>query len=122
MSTPRAPRWSIRLPDLTGQRAVVTGASDGVGVEIARALASAGADVVLPVRNREKGERAIASIRAGVPDASIGLVDLDLADLASVATGAGALLAAGRPIRILVLNAGMIALTDPVRRTSRDGF
>ncbi|WP_345801226.1 SDR family oxidoreductase [Microbacterium sp. AZCO] len=122
MSTPRAPRWSIRLPDLRGQRAVVTGASDGVGVEIARALAIAGADVVLPVRNRAKGERAVASILADAPHAHLTLVDLDLADLASVAKGAEALFAAGRPIRILVLNAGMIALGDPVRHTSADGF
>ncbi|QIG38781.1 SDR family NAD(P)-dependent oxidoreductase [Microbacterium sp. 4R-513] len=122
MSSPRAPRWSIPLPDLTGQRAVVTGASDGVGVEIARGLAAAGADVVLPVRNRAKGERAVAGIRADTPGASLSLVDLDLSDLASVAAAGDALLAAAIPIRVLVLNAGMIALSDPVRRTSVDGF
>lgn len=122
MSNPRTPRWSVRLPDLTGRRAVVTGASDGVGVEIARGLAAAGADVVLPVRNRAKGARAVESIRGTVPKASVGLVDLDLADLASVTAAGDALLAAERPVHLLVLNAGMIALGDPVRHTSRDGL
>ena len=70
MDSPRAPRWSLRLPDLTGRRAMVTGASDGVGVEIARGLAAAGAEVVLPVRNRAKGERAAERILETVPDAA----------------------------------------------------
>ena len=122
MDSPRAPRWAIALPDLSGRRAVVTGASDGVGVEIARGLAAAGAEVLLPVRNRAKGERAAARIRETVPDAALTLADLDLADLASVAASAHSLLAAGRPIHLLVLNAGMIALGDPVRHTSVDGF
>jgi len=122
MDSPRAPRWSIPLPDLTGRRAVVTGASDGVGVEIARGLAGAGADVILPVRSRAKGERAVARIREDFPDAALGLIDFDLADLGSVARAADQLLADGRPIHLLVLNAGMIALGDPERHTSADGF
>jgi NAD(P)-dependent dehydrogenase (short-subunit alcohol dehydrogenase family) len=122
MDSPRAPRWSIRLPDLRGRRAVVTGASDGVGAEIARGLARAGAEVVLPVRNRAKGEGVVARIRAEVPDAALELVDLDLAELGSVAGCADALRADGRPIHLFVLNAGMIALGDPVRHTSVDGF
>ncbi|WP_243076181.1 SDR family oxidoreductase [Microbacterium sp. SS28] len=122
MATTRAPRWTLPLPDLSRARAVVTGASDGVGVEIARGLAVAGAEVVLPVRNRDKGERAVAKIRESAPDAALSLVDLDLAQLASVAACADALRADGRPIDILVLNAGMIALGDPARHTSPDGF
>lgn len=122
VAPPRAPRWGIRLPDLRGRRAVVTGASDGVGVEIARGLAAAGADVVLPVRNRAKGERAAERIRQTVPDASLALVDLDLADLGSVAEAARSLMSQAAPIGLLVLNAGMIALGDPERRASVDGF
>lgn len=122
MQPPRAPRWAIRLPDLSGRRAIVTGASDGVGVEIARGLAAAGADVVLPVRNRDKGDRAIARIREDAPHAALSLVDLDLADLRSVEDSARTLLNDGRPIDLLVLNAGMIALGDAERHTSVDGY
>lgn len=55
----------ISIADLTGKRAVVTGASDGMGVIIATRLAKAGAELVLPVRNRRKGEAAIGTIKAG---------------------------------------------------------
>src|SRR5688572_10655137 len=72
------------LPDLSRRTALVTGAGDGVGVEIARGLASAGADLVLPVRNRDKGARVIDMIRTDSPDAAVGLRDLDLSRLASV--------------------------------------
>src|SRR4029453_5082626 len=66
-------RHDIPLPDLTGKRALVTGASDGVGLVIAMRLAAAGADLVLPVRNPRKGDAAVATIHATVPDASITL-------------------------------------------------
>ncbi|GAA1963408.1 SDR family oxidoreductase [Microbacterium deminutum] len=122
MVSPRTSRWNVRLPDLAGSRALVTGASDGVGVEIARGLAGAGADVVLPVRTRAKGERAIAGIRAELPRASIDLVDLDLADLGSVRRCAEALHTDGRAIDLVVLNAGMIALGQRQRSTSVDGL
>ncbi|WP_409332141.1 SDR family oxidoreductase [Trujillonella humicola] len=109
----------ITLPDLTGKRAVLTGGSDGIGAVIARRLAAAGADLVLPVRNRGKGEAAAAEIRARVPGARITLHDLDLSSLASVAAFAGELLAEGRPVDVLVNNAGV--MTPPARRTTVDG-
>ncbi|WP_404437388.1 SDR family NAD(P)-dependent oxidoreductase [Microbacterium aerolatum] len=56
---------------LAGSTALVTGGSDGVGLEIVRMLADAGADVIMPVRNRAKGEVAIERIRRAVPDARI---------------------------------------------------
>lgn len=86
---------------------------------IARRLAAAGADLVLPVRNRGKGEAAVAEIRARVPHASITLAALDLASLDSVAAFAGTLVTEGRPIDVLVNNAGV--MTPPQRRTSADG-
>ncbi|SOE02421.1 SDR family oxidoreductase [Blastococcus haudaquaticus] len=109
----------IPVPDLSGKRAVLTGGSDGIGVILARRLAAAGADLVLPVRNRGKGEATTAEIRARVPRASITLQVLDLSSLDSVAAFAGTLLDDGRPIDLLINNAGV--MTPPERRTTADG-
>lgn len=115
---PRTP--SIDIPHLDGRRAVVTGASDGIGIGIAARLAAAGAEVVMPVRNRDKGRAAIERIRTTVPDARISLRDLDLSALDSVAALGESLRAEGTPIGILVNNAGV--MTPPDRRTTADGF
>ncbi len=109
----------IPVPDLSGRRAVLTGGSDGIGLVLARRLVAAGADLVLPVRDRGKGEAAAAEIRARVPGASITLHSLDLSSLGSVAAFAGALLTEGRPIDVLINNAGV--MTPPERRTTGDG-
>ena len=113
-------RPDVTVPDLTGRRAVVTGASDGVGLELATRLAAAGAEVVLPVRNREKGEGAAARIREQHPDADVALRDLDLSALDSVAALGKTLLAEDRPIHLLVNNAGV--MQPPTRRTTADGL
>lgn len=118
----RTPASPVAMPDLRGRTALVTGASDGVGVEIARGLAAAGADLLLPVRNRAKGERAIQSIRATAPDARLSLRDLDLARLETVRALAEALRAERVPLDLLVLNAGIVLLGDPERHVSQDGF
>lgn len=110
----------ITLPDLTGTRAVVTGASDGVGLVIAARLAAAGADLILPVRNRSKGNAAIATIRDAAPAATVELRDLDLSSLTSVADFGETLLAEARPVHLLVNNAGV--MTPPRRQTTADGF
>ena len=90
--------------DLSGKRAIVTGASSGIGVETARALASAGAEVTLAVRNVVAGERTAAEIGG---DASV--ARLDLADRSTIAAFAGAW---DEPLDILVNNAGVMALPD----------
>lgn len=108
------------LPPLHGERVVVTGASDGIGRGIATRLAAAGAEVVMPVRNRRKGAAAIETIRRTVPDARVSLRDLDLALLDSVAALGAALTAEATPISILINNAGV--MTPPERRTTSDGF
>jgi NAD(P)-dependent dehydrogenase (short-subunit alcohol dehydrogenase family) len=120
MARTRAPQ--VALPDLRGRTALVTGASDGVGVEIARGLAGAGADLLLPVRNRDKGARVIDMIRTDSPDARVGFRDLDLARLASVDALAAAMRAERAPLDIVVLNAGIVLLGDPERHVSADGF
>ncbi|MEU0299335.1 SDR family oxidoreductase [Streptomyces sp. NPDC006175] len=110
----------ITVPDLSGQRAVVTGASDGIGLGIASRLAAAGAEVVMPVRNPRKGEGAAARIREQVPGANVSLRVLDLSSLASVAELGKDLLDEGRPIHLLINNAGV--MTPPDRQTTADGF
>ncbi|MFE0415916.1 SDR family oxidoreductase [Streptomyces tendae] len=110
----------ITVPDLTGRLAVVTGASDGIGLGIATGLAAAGAEVILPVRNPRKGEAAITAIRRTAPHASVSLRELDLSSLASVAALGETLRAEGRPIHLLVNNAGV--MTPPDRQTTADGF
>lgn len=115
----RAPS-DIPVPDLTGRRAVVTGGSDGIGLRLAGRLAAAGAEVVLPVRRRTKGEAAIAAIRRAHPAAQVSLRDLDLASMDSVAALGAVLQDEGRPIHILVNNAGV--MTPPERQTTADGF
>src|SRR6202171_5730874 len=66
------------------KRAIVTGASSGIGVETARALADAGAAVTLAVRNTESGERVAAEMRAGSGNGAVTFGALDLSDLSSV--------------------------------------
>ncbi|PPF73348.1 SDR family oxidoreductase [Pseudoclavibacter sp. Z016] len=110
----------IPVPSLTGQLALVTGASDGIGINIAARLARAGATVIMPVRNQAKGEKAAARIRNANPDAKLELRRLDLSTLASVSTLTDELVEDGRPINILINNAGV--MTPPERRTTSDGF
>ncbi|MFC7622358.1 SDR family oxidoreductase [Microlunatus sp. GCM10028923] len=110
----------ITLPDLHGQRAVVTGASDGMGLGIATRLAAAGAHVLLPVRNQRKGEAALTKIREQTPDADLSLHALDLSSLDSVAALGRTLVDEGLPIHILINNAGV--MTPPERQTTADGF
>jgi NAD(P)-dependent dehydrogenase (short-subunit alcohol dehydrogenase family) len=110
----------ISLPDLSGKRAVVTGASDGIGLGIATRLAAAGAEVLLPVRNPRKGEAALARIREKVPGAAVALHALDLSSLDSVAALGATLLDENRPIHLLINNAGV--MTPPDRQTTADGY
>ncbi len=70
--------------DLTGKRAVVTGGASGIGLETARALATAGAEVTLPVRNTDAGQRAAADIRATTGRDDVRVVRLDLTDRSTI--------------------------------------
>jgi NAD(P)-dependent dehydrogenase (short-subunit alcohol dehydrogenase family) len=91
--------------DLTGRRAVVTGASSGIGVETARALAGAGAEVTLAVRNPAAGEQAARDITGTTGNPHVLVAPLDLADLESVAAFTAAW---DGPLHILVNNAGVM--------------
>jgi NAD(P)-dependent dehydrogenase (short-subunit alcohol dehydrogenase family) len=91
--------------DLTGLRAVVTGASSGIGVETARSLARAGADVTLAVRDTAAGARVAEDIAASTGRPPVRVSGLDLVDRASVAEFARQW--AG-PLHLLVNNAGVV--------------
>jgi NAD(P)-dependent dehydrogenase (short-subunit alcohol dehydrogenase family) len=97
-----------RTADLRGRLAVLTGASSGIGVETARGLAIAGADLVLGVRDVDAGE---AVARELAPDApgEVRVLALDLRELASVAAFAAAV--AG-PVDLLIANAGVSKTPD----------
>ena len=92
--------------DLTGRRAIVTGGASGIGIETARALAGAGAEVTLAVRNRDAGERTAEDIIATTGNNQVLVAELDLADQASVRALTGAW---EGPLHILVGNAGVMA-------------
>ncbi|MEU4669658.1 SDR family NAD(P)-dependent oxidoreductase [Amycolatopsis sp. NPDC023774] len=100
--------------DLSGRRAVVTGAASGIGEETARALASAGAEVMLAVRDVAAGDRVAREIVASTGNPGVHVAALDLADPASVSAFAGAW---EGPLHILVANAGVMA--TPERRTAQ---
>ncbi|AGZ41702.1 SDR family oxidoreductase [Actinoplanes friuliensis] len=100
--------------------AVVTGGSDGIGLALATRLAATGTEVILPVRNPAKGEAALTRIRAAVPAGEVSLRTLDLASLESVAALTAQLRAEGRPVHLLINNAGV--MTPPARLTTADGL
>ncbi|MGC5285498.1 SDR family NAD(P)-dependent oxidoreductase [Micromonospora sp. DT231] len=93
--------------DLTGKRAIITGGAGGIGVETARALAGAGAEVVLAVRRPSAAETAVADITAITGNAGISARELDLADQGSVRRFVDGW---NQPLHILVNNAGIMAL------------
>ncbi|MET9222631.1 SDR family NAD(P)-dependent oxidoreductase [Streptomyces sp. NPDC003300] len=98
--------------DLAGRRAVVTGGASGIGVETARALAAAGAEVTLAVRDAEAGRRTAEDITRTTGNEQVRVAPLDLADQASVA----AFVADWQgPLHMLVNNAGIMA--SPEMRT-----
>ena len=102
--------------DLTGRRAVVTGAASGIGVETARSLAGAGADVTLAVRDTGAGHRVADDIGATTGSSRVHVAQLDLVDRSSIAAFAATWRG---PLHLLVNNAGVMA--NPLERT-REGW
>lgn len=107
------------IPDLSGQTAVVTGANGGLGVETCKALAKAGAHVVMACRNLDKANEAMEAIYQDVPTAQLEQMMLDLSSQASVRTFSENFLKHHEHLHLLINNAGIIGM--PLRRTE-DGF
>ena len=113
-------RWTAAdVPDQSGRTAVVTGASSGLGLEIAGVLAARGATVVLACRDVGRAERAAGLIRAGAGRAGVRVVRLDLASLASVREAADEIRASCPRLDLLINNAGVMR---PPYQRSADGF
>ena len=108
------------VPDLTGRLAVVTGANSGLGFGLTGRFVEAGAEVVMAVRNREKGEDARTRLLERHPTATLRLLDLDLSSLDSVRAAAHSLLEEDRPLDLLVNNAGIMAVPELER--TEEGF
>jgi len=110
--------WSAHdLPDLSGRHVIVTGATSGIGLETAVALAGAGASVMVTARDPARGNAARTRVRRAAPRAEVEVGALDLADLSSVRSFAAE--HRDRPLDLLINNAGVMAV--PPRRTA-DGF
>jgi NAD(P)-dependent dehydrogenase (short-subunit alcohol dehydrogenase family) len=114
-------KWTAAdISDLTGRRAIVTGANSGLGFETAVALAAHGAEVTLAVRDTIKGDAAAEQIRTRAPQAQVEVRRLDLADLASVDEFAWLWREAHlEGLDLLINNAGIMAIP---RRETADGF
>ncbi len=105
--------------DLSGRRFVITGTSAGLGEEATRSIAAAGGSVVMLARDPGANAEAMGRVRAVVPDASLSVRRLDLANLSSVRSCAQGLIDDGQPIDVLINNAGVMAC--PEGRTA-DGY
>lgn len=113
------PAWSPQGHDLTGQRAIVTGANSGIGLETARVLAQLGAEVILACRNAEKAAVAQAEIEQSAPDATVEVMALDLSSQASVAAFASAFNDQFKSLDLLINNAGVMV---PPKTITDDGY
>ncbi|WP_235216952.1 SDR family oxidoreductase [Archangium violaceum] len=104
---------------MQGKVCLITGATSGIGLESARALARAGATVVLSGRDKSRGEAALAEVRRTVPDAKLGLLLADLTSLASVHQLAKDFRARYSRLDVLLNNAGLML---DRRKVTPDGF
>lgn len=93
--------------DLTGKTAIVTGGYSGLGLETVRALASAGAEIIVPARRPEAAHEELEHLPG-----QIGVAEMDLADLGSVRRFAEAFLETGKPLHLLINNAGIMACPE----------
>ncbi|MBS1805656.1 MAG: SDR family NAD(P)-dependent oxidoreductase [Acidobacteria bacterium] len=111
---------AANFPPETGKLAVITCSTNGIGFDIALALARAGADVVLTGRQPAEGHEALAKIRPMAPNALVRFEKLDIASMNSVGDFASRLLEAGRPVDLLINNANTLVLQG--RQQTSDGF
>jgi NAD(P)-dependent dehydrogenase (short-subunit alcohol dehydrogenase family) len=105
--------------NLSGKTALITGAASGIGVETARALLQAGAEVILAVRDIDKGESVARELRESTNNSKAIVLPLDLTSFASVRQAAHQFLGRWFALHVLINNAGVMA--TPFEKT-QDGF
>ena len=106
---------------LAGKNVIITGASSGIGLECARVMANAGANVFLANRNLEKSEPLVENLRQECGDANrVHLLRLDLSDLSSCRSAAAEFCGLNIPLHILLNNGGVMCIQS--RQMSKDGF
>jgi NAD(P)-dependent dehydrogenase (short-subunit alcohol dehydrogenase family) len=116
-----AKNWQAAdIPSLTGKRILITGGNSGIGYHAGLKLARKGAQVVLACRDQKRGEAALNRLNEDAPGCSMELALLDLASLTSVHDFAARELGQGRPLDILINNAGVMA--PPKRLETIDGY
>jgi enoyl-[acyl-carrier-protein] reductase (NADH) len=111
----RHPRFASAediVPDLTGKVAIVTGATEGLGLETALQLAKKGAKVCITGRSQKKGQVAVEMIRAvtGAGEEQVEFLQFDLADIKNTKSAAEKFLQTSQPLHILVNNAGRLKM------------
>lgn len=115
-----ARNWeSEQIASQSGKRVVITGSNSGIGFEAARVLAKKGANLVLAVRNLDKGDAAAEDLEAEIPGVKVDVMQLDLADLDSVHQFADDYRGRFDKLDILINNAGIMV---PPYRETKDGF
>ncbi|MFS0724232.1 oxidoreductase [Paenibacillus sp. 1P07SE] len=113
-------KWDEQhIPSQRGKVAIITGASGGLGLETAQALARKEATVILAVRSAEKGGKAKAAILNGFPDADVRVMQLDLSDLDSVHSFAESFASSYTSLDLLINNAGVMI---PPYSQTKQGF
>lgn len=112
--------WSTEdIPDLTGQRAVITGVTGGLGLHTAIGFARNGASLVVTARDSAKADETLSRIAQDSPGTSVDVISLDLADLADTKRAAAEVATTYDRVDILVNNAGIMV---PPRQQTKDGF
>lgn len=115
-----ANKWDERsIPDQSGKNIIVTGSSNGLGLQTAMVLAGKGADVILAVRNEERGRAAAEQILSKHSKASVKVMKLDLGDLRDIRNFTEAYSSQYSSLSVLINNAGV--LIPPYQKT-KDGF
>ncbi|MFC4142343.1 oxidoreductase [Pedobacter mendelii] len=108
------------IPSLQGQTIVITGANSGIGLETSKVLSKKGAQVIMAVRNLQKGKQAVEEIQKEYPDAKMDLMVLDLADFDSIKKFADDFKSKYPQLNVLINNAGV--MSPPNRETTKQGF